>query len=176
MARAVLLHQQERFMKTIKMLLASSDRRSANLVQAAVLDACHNKAAVETIRTSRLDELVSLGCYDGIDLVVVIPGALEAAPKSRVIRVTPDLVAQAVQSLKHYSVRPVIAVDVRPQDELLFREAGADAAFCFPFDSGTLKARVRRCLQLSDDVKASDRERHPLAALLLRGLQFLKSA
>jgi len=162
-------------MKTINLLLASSDPRSSNLVQAAVLDACYNQAAVETIRTSHLDELVSLGRRDGIDLIVVTPGKLQPAAKSPVSGVTKDEMAQAIAALKRYSLRPLLAVDVRPQDELVFRQAGADAVFCFPFDSGALKARVRRILKLTGNPGQAPVEKPSLSGLLLRGLRLLKS-
>jgi len=175
LARSLLL-SHDVLMKTLNLLLASSDRRSANLVQAVVLDACYNQAAVQTIRTSRMDELIGLGCRDGIDLIVLTPNHLQSGGKSGASAVTVEDVAQAVGTLKRYSVRPAIAVDVRAQDEMLFRNAGIDGVFCFPFDGGALKARVRRLLRLEDSPQPLRAEKPSLAGLLLRGFQRLKSA
>lgn len=163
-------------MKTIHLLLASSDRRSANLIQAAVLDACYDRAAVETIRTSRLDELASLGCFDRIDLIVVAPGKLQPSPKAQDPVVTSPQVAQAIHSLKRFSARPVLAVDVREQDEYVFREAGADAVLGFPFDGEALKATVHKVMGLSGEASPGPEAKPSLAGLFLRGFQRLKSA
>lgn len=176
LASPVLIHKEEHFMKTIHLLLASSDKRSANLIQAAVLDACYDRAAVETIRTSRLDELVTLGCFDRIDLIVLAPGKLQPAPKAQDPVVTAQEVAQAIYTLKRFSARPVLAVDVRAQDELLFREAGADGIFGFPFEGDSLKARVHKVLQLGGNGLEKEEAKPSLAALFLRGFQRLKSA
>jgi DNA-binding response OmpR family regulator len=163
-------------MKTIHLLLASSDRRAGNLVQAVVLDACYNQAAVETIRASRIDELMALGCRDGIDLVVLTPGKLQPTAKSQSPVITTTEVGEAIATLKRYSVRPVLVVDARTQDETAFRNAGADGVFSFPFDGGALKQKVHRVLKMTEAPEPGVPERPSLAGLLLRGLQRLKSA
>lgn len=163
-------------MKTINLLLASADRQASNQVQAAVLDACYNQAAVETIRTARIDELMALGNRDGIDLIMITPGKLQASPKSSAGLVSLAEVAEGIQILKRYSVRPVLVVDVRPQDEPLFRDAEADGVFCFPFNGTALKQKVHRVLKLKETAALQTLEKPSLASLLLRGFQRLKSA
>ena len=162
-------------MRTLNLLLGCADRRSANLVQAVVLDACYNQAAVHTIRTSRIDELLGWGSRDGIDLILVTPNNLQCGGKSAGGASTLEKVVEAVETLKRYNPRPLIAVDVRAQDEMLFRDAGVDAVFGFPFDGGALKARVRRSLRLADSQEPATAPRTSLVTLLMRGWQRLKN-
>src|SRR5262249_21578429 len=96
--------------------------------------------------------------------------------KSTTIAAMVQDVAQAIETLKRYTTRPLIAVDVRASDEKLFGGAGVDAVLCFPFDGGTLKTRVRRLLRLTDNPQPAIAPKTSLATLIARGFQRLKNA
>lgn len=104
------------------------------------------------------------------------PGKLEPSAKSEAQVVSTTEVVEAIATLKRYSVRPVLVVDARTQDEASFQNAGADGVFLVPFGGEALKAKAHRVLQLSRTPQPTVAQRPSIGTLLLRGLQRLKSA
>ena len=152
-------------MKKIQMLLANTDRHTNNQIEAAVLDACYEQLAVECVRTARVDELVSCGCHAAIGLVVLVPDALIAEPSRHSIRVELAEVATALRAIKRRTSTPVIAVNVRPQDQADLLEAGADAVLGIPFHGEAFKAEVRQALRLAESVETPTRSRWSFASI-----------
>src|SRR5437879_1552763 len=102
-------------MKNIHLLVANTDRRTNNLIEAAVLDVCYDQAAVDCTRVSRLGELARQGAYSGNDLIVVAPHHLLAEPSRRGASVDIDEVVAVIQELKYRTAAPIFAVNVSPQ-------------------------------------------------------------
>ena len=147
------------------MLLANPDRHTNNLIEAAVLDVCYDRAAVDCMRTARVDELVSLGLNPEIRLIVLVPDALIAEPSRRGVQVTVAEVSTAIRNLKRRTSTPIITVNVAPQDEAALFEAGADAVLGIPFHAEAFKDEVRQALKLPELVESPARSRWSFASI-----------
>jgi hypothetical protein len=167
---------QRYIMKRLNLLLANMDRRTNNLIEAAVLDACFNQAAVQCTRTGRVDEMVHYGGHPAVQLIVVSPANLVAAPSRKGAPVTIEEVGGAIRSIKEHCATPVIVVNVPAAEELGLRQAGADVVMEGPFDREMLKAEVRQVLNLREPETAEPPARWSLAALFGRGLHRLRNA
>lgn len=164
-------------MKVVNLLLAVSDRRVGNSIEAAVRDACYEQAVVECVRCSRLDEFMRHGRAGWLDLIVVAPNSVLPTSNRRAAQVSREQIADAVRGIKSQGSVPLLAVNVSPEDELPLLEAGVDATFGFPVDTEALKHEVRRALRLSEPVRALDANAAgSLAGLFLRGWQLLTNA
>jgi len=150
LAKPLLFLHPKEHMKKIKLLLASYDRRSNALIEAAVRDACYEQAIVECYKTSRVDEFFHQAAQGLYDLVVVSPNHLLPEPSRRGGCVTPCEVAGAVQGIKRQCGLALLAVNVMPKDEATFIEAAADAVFGTVWDAAALKVEVRRTLNLTE--------------------------
>ncbi len=162
-------------MKTVNLLIASSNRRINNLVEAAVHDVCYDQAVVQCIRVSGVDELLRASTCNWLDLIMVAPDALIPAQNRRA-RVTVEQTAKAIRVLKSQNSTPVLALEVAPENHLALLEAGADNAFAFPVDSEALKTEVRRLLSLAEQAEPAAPGGWSLFLGFLRGALRPKSA
>src|SRR6266550_2949741 len=137
-------------MKNLSLLLANSDRRINNIVEAVVHDVCYNQAVVHSRRTSRVDELLHLGSRDEFDLVIVAPDYLLAEPSRRVSYVCVSEVARAIRLIKQRSSSAIMAVAVAEEDQVQMLEAGAENAFGPLFNPELLKSAVRVVLRMPE--------------------------
>src|SRR5262249_3724924 len=127
LANGVLL-QAQGSMKIVKLLLASFDRRTNNLVEVVVRDACFGRAMVECVRTTRIDELFFRATREEFDFIVVAPDHLVPEPSRKTEQVTMDESLRTIHRIKLQSTVPVIAVSVPKAYELMAIQAGAEAA------------------------------------------------
>ncbi len=162
-------------MKSVKLLLANSDRRSSNLIEVVVRDVCFERAVVECTRTSRIDEFLFLGTREQFDLIVVAPDHLMPEPSRRTAQVSLDEALRGIRRIKRQSSAPLIAVCVPQGYEPVLIEAGAAATLGLFFRSEAIEAEVRRVLTLPEQVEVAPQVRWSLAGALLRGLQRLST-
>ncbi len=163
-------------MKTINVLLASTERRTNNLIQAVVLDVCYDRAAVNCIQTGRVDELQARGAREGFDLVIVSPGHMVAEPSRRSKTVTLEEVAHAIKRIKLWRPVPVIAVAVAPKEQPVMLDAGADGVLGIPFNGDAMREELSRLLELPELESEPEPARGGLTTFFMRGLQLLKNA
>jgi hypothetical protein len=157
-------------MDTIKLLLAHADRRVTNLIEVAVLDVCYDQAAVQSTRTSRLDDFIRQGSLWDFDLIVV--GAENLfADRNQQTWAGAEQVAQAIRTIRSQSSVPIIAIaqGTKSHDALL--EAGAHTVLGFPFSSDRLKSEVRPLLDLNGLVEAGETDRWSAFGSLFKNLQ-----
>ena len=162
-------------MKTVKLLLANSDRRSSNLIEVVIRDVCFERAVVECTRTSRIDEFLFLGTREEFDLIIVAPDHLVPEPSRKTAQVSVDEAVRGIRRIKRHSSPPLIAVCVPQGYESVLIEAGAEGTLGLFFRSEALEREVRRVLTLPERVEAAPRVRWSLVGTLLRGLQRLST-
>jgi len=164
------------FMNSVYVLLANSDRRTNNIIEVAIRDACYEQVHLECLTTFRLDEVLHRGCSDEFALIFLAADNLISGPPRYASHCGPSDVARAIRTIK--KVRPVsiMAVGVLPQDEPLLLEAGAERVFGILLDRDELKAEVRRALNLPEPVAEAESSRWSLTSGLLRGFQRLRQS
>lgn len=165
-------------MKTVHVLLANSERRTNNLIEVALRDVCYDHALVQCAFTRRLDEALHRGSSEEFSMIFLAPDHLVSGPPQRASRCSTRDGAAAIRTLKSRRSVPIVAVGVRPHDELPLLEAGADRVFGVLFDSDSLRLETRRLLHLPEPVLQPEPEatRWSFGAGLLRTFQKLRQA
>jgi len=161
-------------MHRVYVLLGNSDRRTNNLIEVAIRDACYEQLHVECLTTNRLDEVLHLGNSDKFGLIFLASHNLVSGPPRRALHCSCADVAEAIRTLKKTRPVCIMGVGVLPQDEPLLLEAGADKVFGILLDRTKLQAEVRRALNLREPVVEAEAGRWSMAAELLRGFQKLR--
>lgn len=165
-------------MDRINLLLANADRRTRNLVETIVHDACYNQAVLECARTGRVDELAYEAWSYEFQLVILAADTLQPEPSRRGVSwVEVDEVVLAIRNIKSHRPTHVIVTGATPEDEYLLLEAGADAVLLRPLVPEILKHEIQRVLGLTEvhETQATP-ARSSLGSFLMRGFQRLKSA
>jgi hypothetical protein len=163
-------------MNTVHVLLANSNRRLNNLVEVALRDACYEQVSVECATIDRLADLHHRGCVDNFGLIVVAPDHLLTGPPKRTSHVSIEEVVGVIRTIKAQRSVPIIAVGIRPDEELPLLEAGVDNVFGIVFAREELRTEVRRVLNLSEQLEEAAPSRWSFAAGFLRGLEKLRQA
>ena len=164
-------------MKTVNLLLGSSERCVNNLVEAAVRDVCYPHAVVECSRVQHIDEFLRQGRGQWANLIFLAPDHLLPMGTRRGSRLEADEVANAIREIRARHSIPVFAVNVADENKTPLLEAGANNTFAFPLPLDALKAEVRRELNLSEAEPAEPAPNRPaLASFLARGWQLLRQA
>ena len=158
-------------MNTIRLLLATFERRTNNLVEVVARDACFGQAVVNCVRTSRIDELFSLATRHDFDVIIVAPDHLVPEPSRKTSHVAIEESLRTIQRIKNQTGTPVIAVCVPQGFEIAAIEAGAEIALGLFFKAEALEAEIRRVLNLSQPVQAAPQIRVSLAGAFWRALQ-----
>ena len=161
-------------MDTIKLLLAHADRRVTNLVEVAVLDVCYNRAAVQSTRTTRLDEFIRQGSLWDFDLIVVGAENLFADRNQRSWAGAEEVV-NAIRTIRSQSSSPIIALCPNREAHQALLEAGAHSVVGMPFNSEDLKVEVRPLLDLNGSVEPEENNRWAALGSLFKGLQKAKT-
>jgi hypothetical protein len=163
-------------MHRINLLLANADRRTRNLVESVLHDACYNQAVLECARTGRVDELAYEAWSYEFQLVILAADTLQPEPSRRgVAWVDLDEILRAVRNIKSHRSTSVIVTGATPENEYLLLGAGADAVLLRPLVPETLKHEVQRVLGLTEVHEEPEPPRPSLGGLLLRGLHRIKS-
>jgi DNA-binding response OmpR family regulator len=166
-------------MDRINLLLANADRRTRNLVESIVHDACYNQVVLECARTARVDELAYEAWSYEFQLVILAADTLQPEPSRRgVAWVQLDEILLAIRNIKSHRVTWVIVTGATPENEFLILEAGADAVLLRPLVPEKLKFEVRRVLELTEvsDSEEAAPSRWSLSGALFRGFQRLTNA
>jgi hypothetical protein len=142
--RQLAIHDPE--MKTVHLLLGSSERRLNSFIEATVLDVCYNRAAVQCTRTSRLGEFVRLSGFGGVDLMIL--AANHQLPEPGRTESDSEVLVQAVWTAKNQCSAPLMVLGVASELEYRIREAGADAVAPARPKAEELKAELNRILSL----------------------------
>ena len=161
-------------MKSVYVLLANSNRRTNNLIEVAIRDACYEQVHIECLTTNQLDEVLHRGSSDEVELIFLASDNLVSGPPRHASHCSPADVSRAIRALKKMRSVCIMAVGVLPQDEPLLLEAGADKVFGLLLDRGDVRTEVRRALNLLEPVAEVEGGRWSLGAGLLRGLQKLR--
>jgi len=160
-------------MRTLKLLVGNSDRRISNLIEVMIRDLSFNRAVIDMIRVSRIDEFVQRGRDENFDLIIFAPDNLLAAPRqNRASRSVPTAIRQ-IRAVRTHQETPMIAISVSPEQELVFTDAGTDCVLGLPFRFEELKAAVRLYLGLPTETEGAPAQRWTLVGFLMRGLQRL---
>jgi hypothetical protein len=160
-------------MESIKLLLAHSDRRISNQIEVAVLDVCYDRAAVQSSRTCRLDELAHQGGLWDYDLIVV--GAENLfRDRTQQCWASADEVADAIANIRLHSSSPIVAYAASEENCEALLQAGADIVLNNPLDSEQLKRELRSLLDWTEVVETSNRWSG--FGSLLKGFQKVKAA
>jgi len=162
-------------METIKLLLAHADRRINNLVEVAVLDVCYERAAVQSTRTTRLDEFVHQGSLWDFDLIVVGADQLFQDRHQRELASVED-VAKSIEAIRSQHSTPLISLTASEDAGQALLDAGADAVLPLPLNSEQLKSELRSRLDLNGLVEDGEAGRWSGLGSLLRGFQRAKAA
>jgi hypothetical protein len=165
-------------MNRLNLLLGISERRISNLIEILVHDVCFDQATVNSIKTSRVDELIFRGSCDETDLIVMAPDNLLVGSNQRPARGSMAEALSAIRLIKSQRMVPLITVAVSPEQELPLLEAGADSAFASFFDQEAFKTEVRRVMRLPEKVEipAASYSRWSMAGLWMRGLHWLNQS
>jgi CheY-like chemotaxis protein len=161
-------------METIKLLLANSDRKVNNQVEVAVLDVCYDRAAVESTRAARLDEVVHQGSLWEFDLIVVGVDGLFRDRNQQSCASIED-VARAIETMRAHCSTPIIALTGAASAGTALLNAGADSVLPLPLCPEQLKTELRASLDLNGFVEAEDSGRWSGLDSLVRGLQKAKA-
>ena len=143
-------------MESIKLLLAHSDRRISNQIEVAVLDVCYDRAAVQSSRTCRLDELAHHGGLWDYDLIVVGAENLYG-DRTQQSWASVEQVADAIANIRLHSSSPIIAYAASEESCEALLQAGADVVLNNPLNSEQLKRELRSMLNWSEVVETSNR-------------------
>jgi len=157
-------------MDTIKLLLAHADRRVTNLVEVAVLDVCYDQAAVQSTRTTRLDEFVRQGSLWDFDLIVVGAENLYAE-RGKQTWAGSESVVQGIRTIRSQSSVPIIAMTSCQELGEALLEAGAHSVLGVPFSAERFKSEVRPLLDLNGLAEAEETNRWSALGSLFKGLQ-----
>jgi hypothetical protein len=163
-------------MERVNLLLANADRRTSNLIEAVILDACYNQAIVDCVRTARVDEFVHHASVTPLQLIVVVADGLLAEPSRRASWVSVGEVANAIRAIKEQSSAPILALSTLPEHEVPLLEAGAEGVLNYPLNKDKLRSEVRRVLRLHEPAVAAEPASPSLAVPFLRLFQRLRSA
>lgn len=162
-------------METIKLLLACADRRASNMVEVAVLDICYDRAAVESTRTSRLDDFVRQGSLWDFDLIVLGADDLFQDRRQEGSAAATE-VAKGIEAIRVQHNTPIVALTASSEAGQLLVEAGADVVLPLPLNADQLKTELRALLDLSEFVEDGETSRWPGLNSILRGFQRTKAA
>ena len=164
-------------MDRINLLLANADRRTRNVVESIVHDACYNQAVLECARTARVDELAYQAWSYEFQLVIVAADTLQPEPSRRGVSwVEVNEILLAIRNIKSHRSTVVIVTGADPENEFLLLEAGADAVLLRPLDPEKLKYEVRRVMELAQPSATPEAPRWSLSGALFRGFQRLTNA
>ena len=141
--------------KTVNLLLANSEGRISNLIEALVRDVCDEKAVVHCTRAAHLDELDWQVSQERFDLVILIPEKLSSASGAPSPRSNYTKTADAIRTLKWKKRTPTLAVGVPSQHQAALSEAGADCVLDVPFKCDEIKSSVRELLHLPLGVESN---------------------
>ena len=134
-------------MKTLHVLLASSDRAAMNRIEALVHDVCFERALVECTRTARVDDFEKLGSCGWLDLIVFSPDSLLSASQ----RNSRNIMREAIRSVREIRKRtliPFIAFGVSEDDKTQVYEAGVEIVLGRLLESDQLRAELTGVLNL----------------------------
>jgi len=166
-------------MRTVNLLLGVTDRKLGNSIEALVLDACYNQAAVTTTWTVRADEFARQSCSPSFQLIIAVPDNLLPAPSRRGSRVSIEDIRDALRVARTRCGTPVIAFSASEEEDAILWEAGADSVLRLPLAREQLQSEVRRLLNIAElavETEADAERRSSLAARFSRGWARLLSA
>jgi DNA-binding response OmpR family regulator len=133
-------------MKTLYLLLGSTERILNTLVETTVLDVCYDRAAVQCTKAGRLGEFLRTGSLGRFDLLILAPDRLLSEPGRA--EASSETLVQSVWTLKNQSSAPLITLGAPPEEEYRLLEAGVDAFLPLPCSRDELRAEVERLLNL----------------------------
>jgi hypothetical protein len=153
-------------MKTMHLLLGSSERRLSALIEAAVLDVCYNRAAIESTRITHLSEFVRNSSCGSFDVLVLLPHHL--LPEEKQGAPGPEALVQAIWTVKNRCASPLLVVGSSSEMEYRFLEAGADAVLGITFKPEELRAELDKLITLPEETERPRAPKWSLAALFGR--------
>ncbi len=112
-------------MKTFKLLLAHSDRRISNLIEALLRTITRDRAILDCTRVEGMTEFTEAAVQDDFDLVIVGPQNPGAVDGTESFAASFSQAMTTIRMVKT-SGRPIIAIGVPLKDELKVSEAGAN--------------------------------------------------
>ena len=142
-------------MDNMHLLIANSERGLGNRIESLVLDACLDRAVVETTRIGQAEELVKLAVSGEYQLVIVAVDNLLPGPGLSSSWVSLDEAVRAIQAIRSRCDTPVIALAAFPTDEAPLLEAGVECVMRLPLDDEKVKLEVRRVLKMTEPDEGS---------------------
>jgi hypothetical protein len=160
-------------MHTINLLIANSNFRVTNMIEALVRGVCTRETSLHSSRVSGVDEFLTLAVRDELDLIIVNPENLSRTAQSVRPLVSVREAENAIRSIKTLRSAPIIAVAVSPEHELALSEAGADLVLGLPFNCGDLKSAIARLIILPESQSSSTVVRPSFVSAFFRGVEQL---
>jgi hypothetical protein len=136
-------------MKTLNVLLAGSDRRLNNLIEATLLDVCFGQAIPSFVRVARVDEFVRQASWDGWGLIVVAADELLPRTGRSGSSITIQEAITAIGGVRSRHLSPMIAVRINAAHHAEVLQAGADQVIGVPANLDLLREHARQLLHLS---------------------------
>jgi len=134
-------------MKTLHVLLASSDRVTMNRIEALVHDICFERVLVEFTRTARVDDFEKLGSCSWLDLIIFSPDNLSSGTQRSSRNVFPEAI-RAVREIRKRALMPLVAFGISEDDKMQVYEAGVDIVAGRLLEVDSLRAELTRVLNL----------------------------
>ncbi len=160
-------------MHTISLLIANSNLRVTNMIEALVRAVCSRQTSLHSCRTPSVDEFLAEAVRQDFDLLIVNPENLSRSSQSVRPLISFREAGNAILSIKTLRSAPIIAVAVSPEHELSLSEAGADLVLGLPFNCDDLKSAVARLIIVPESQSSVNAIRPSFASGFMRGLERL---
>jgi len=159
-------------MKTVKLLLGSSEGRFNKVLETLVRDAFRDAAVLHTTRAEKVSDFINLGSGASFDLAIIIPDHLRTELNPNGSPGPAAEAARAISALKAQRPIPILAFSIGAQYEPALTEAGAEYVLDIPFRCDEVKTVVRRLVPLYAGNQPTGK--WSWAQLLKRGLGLAK--
>jgi len=133
--------------KTMKLVIGSSEEILNALLKTDVQKVCGRRAIVKCTRVARVDEFISAACDEDFDLAIFIaPGNLLSDPQQPLDASSLDGAVRVVRTIKSRRSCPILAISPEPEWGPALGEAGVDCFLVLPVNPADLESAISRCL------------------------------
>jgi hypothetical protein len=164
-------------MKTLNVLIASSDRASANRIEALLRDVCFERVMVDCKRSAQIGDIEKHARVGWTDLTILSPDHLLSSSRQRGF---PQVMAESLHLIRHIrkqTLMPFIAFGVSAEDTTPVLDAGVETVLGPLWNADYFKNELERILRLPGRVEERpEPSRWQLLGNLLRGLPLKGSA
>jgi hypothetical protein len=135
-------------MKTLRVLIASSDRPAAKRIEGLLLDVCFERAEVDCRCSPNLADIEKLTRFGWPALIILSPDHLLVPSGQRGFRQIMAESLQLIARIRKQTLTPFIAFSVSEQENTRVLDAGVEAVFGPFWDGDQFKSEIERALRL----------------------------